>query len=708
MNKIFQRSALILAAAAALSSCTDEVKFGDAFIEKSPGGTVTLDTVFNNPTYTLQFLNALYARQYYGLPYSNDVGMRSSSPYAGKFDALTDCFQQHWSGNSLWSSYYTGTMTANESALMGFTDERVWEVVRQAYLLIEHLPTVPGLTDAQRASYKAQAQCLIASRYFDLFPHYGALPVITKLYSGVGDTYEEFVRADLETTVKFMTDLLDEAAPNLPWAWDGNTQETNETQTGRFTKAGAMALKAKILTFAASPLFNNDKGYFDGSTQAETDHLVWYGNYDSQRWADALKACEDFFNANAANGNYYHLNEATITSRMTIGEKCDAYRQAYRMGYILDNSRENIHWTKVCDLYGTQGTYSWWSWGIAHGNIHRTCINPTFEYMTMFDWSDGSAFDWDTDYAGRRIEGNNGRLFFQFTTGRAATKGGSRDPRLYENIMVNAQQKTLDWTSGKSSGDIWEFWVGGQDATFNVFANDTSVVETLTSTCPTGFAPIKYLLGEEFHRKRDMHWNVLTIPDMILTYAECLAQNDRLTDALTEVNKLRKRMGLKNLEASRSALNLASNKDALIEQILRERACELGTTNSRYFDMVRYRRTDWMTKELHGLATFRMQQLADGSWVRKYGPYLGDDKNSGQKEPQRYEYNIFTLGNRRRALWDLNTHANPDKRLWGTTDPKSQGMTWEEAGPEIRKWLLSPFPQTEINKGYGLVQNPGW
>ena len=24
------------------------------------------------------------------------------------------------------------------------------------------------------------------------------------------------------------------------------------------------------------------------------------------------------------------------------------------------------------------------------------------------------------------------------------------------------------------------------------------------------------------------------------------------------------------------------------------------------------------------------------------------------------------------------------------------------------KWYLTPFPLTEVNKGYGLVQNPGW
>lgn len=707
MNKIFQRSAIILAAAAAISSCTDEVKFGDAFIEKAPGGTVTLDTVFTNATYTQQFLNALYSRQYYGLPYSTDVGMHSSNPYTGKFDGLTDLYQQHWAGNQLWSSYYTASLTANESGLMGFTDERVWEVVRQCYLLIEHLPEVPGLTDKQRAQMKAEAQCMIASRYFDLFPHYGGLPIITKTYTGVGDSYDEFVRSDLETTVKFMTDLLDEAAPNLPWAWNGNTQDSNSTQLGRWTKAGALALKAKILTFAASPLFNNEKGYFTGDTPAETDHLVWYGNYDPARWQAAADACKAFFDENTANGNYYHLWEAEVNSKMNIGELSDQYRQAYRKGYIMDASPENIHWTKVCDLYGSQGSYCWWSWGTAHGSVRRLCYYPTFEYMCMFDWSDGTPFDWDEAMSKNQIEGNNGRLFYRFTTGRNAVKGGSRDPRLYENIMVNGQNKQLDWTAGVSKDDIWEFWVGGNDGAFDIFANDTTIVEALTSIAATGFAPIKYLLGEEYHRKRDMHWNVLTIPDMLLTYAECLAQTGRLTEALTYVDQVRARVGMKKLASSYTALNLASNKENLIEQILRERACELGMTNSRYFDMVRYRRLDWMTQELHGLATFRMVQDAEGNWIRKYSPYIGDDKKSGMKEPQRFEYCIFTLQNRRRALWELNTHKQ-NTTHWYTTAPKSQGMSWEEAGPELRKWLLTPFPQTEINKGYGLVQNPGW
>lgn len=102
--------------------------------------------------------------------------------------------------------------------------------------------------------------------------------------------------------------------------------------------------------------------------------------------------------------------------------------------------------------------------------------------------------------------------------------------------------------------------------------------------------------------------------------------------------------------------------------------------------MVRYKRTDWMTKQLHGLGIFRMQQGSDGKWVRVTRPWLGDDKNSGTKEPNRFEYQKFELSKPvRRVLWGMD----PDDT-------------------DVRKWLMSPFPQTEINKGYGLVQNPGW
>ena len=166
-------------------------------------------------------------------------------------------------------------------------------------------------------------------------------------------------------------------------------------------------------------------------------------------------------------------------------------------------------------------------------------------------------------------------------------------------------------------------------------------------------------------------------------YAECLAQSFSLTEALAQVNVVRKRVGLGNTETYTPSLK--TDKAGLIDEILNERARELGLSNNHYYDMIRYKKGEWMTKPLHGLLTFRMQKNAEGKWVRVYRPWKGDDKNANEAEPSRFEYEKFEISNRKHALWGQ--------------DPTSQTVT---------KWFLWPFPQTEINKNYGLIQNPGW
>ena len=81
-------------------------------------------------------------------------------------------------------------------------------------------------------------------------------------------------RATVEETVNYMVSMLDDAinSGSLEWAYNGNTGSTNSTNTGHWTKAGAMALKCKILQFAASPLFNDNQGFAGGSSEAERQY----------------------------------------------------------------------------------------------------------------------------------------------------------------------------------------------------------------------------------------------------------------------------------------------------------------------------------------------------------------------------------------------------------------------------------------------------
>jgi hypothetical protein len=362
------------------------------------------------------------------------------------------------------------------------------------------------------------------------------------------------------------------------------------------------------------------------------------------------------------------------------------------MGYIYQGSKEVIHSTRVATVYGSQGTYSWWNWV----GIGRNSYCPTTEYVEMFPWASGEPFQWDEansapvaptaaikNSANQNLDAD-GQLFYspvKKSGRRTIAKYAIRDPRLYENAIVNGQQITLDWTTGKSSGDIYELWIGGKDAGQDIAKTDGTIVEQLTKRYSTGFGTIKYWLGEEYHRKF-MHWVYLSYDEMLLMWAETLAQTGNLPAALNCVNRVRARVGLDKME--KFDATLTTNKDKVIEEILRERACELGMSNNRYYDMIRYKRTDWMCKELHGLKITRLQNTPDG-WQPNYKPYIGDDKDAGVAEPDHFKYEKFTLQNRRRVMWDLDPNSN-----------------------EVKKWFLFPLPITEINKGYGLVQNPGW
>jgi hypothetical protein len=584
--------------------------------------------------------------------------------------------------------YYSNALTSNDRAIIAYNDDKVWETIHHCWLLIENIDNVPGLSDTEKRNMVAQAKCIMASRYFDLYSVYGGLPIIEHTYTGTeGDLSTR--RATAENTANYIVKLLDEAIPDLLWAYNGSTIETDATNnTGRWTAAGAMALKAKTLLFNASPLYNADQPYYNGSTEAEKDSIVWHGGFKQERWQRALQACQDFFTANEANGNWYELNKATAKTS-------DAYRQAYRMGYIYQGSREIIHSTRVAGATSNKASYQWNNFvgpttTETGPGPFRNSYGPTQEYVDMFCWADGTPFDWDGDMAAGNINGEKGKLFFEYKAGRggAVQRVASRDPRLYENAIVNGQSERLNWTSGISEGNLYELWVGGYHEGYQVADETGKIVEQDTERFPSGYGTIKYYLGREYQGKYTQ-WVYLSYDEMLLMYAECLAQCGQLTEALKYVDQVRARVGMGGLKASIAKSKAAvkpnmDDKDDVIEQILRERACELGMSNNRYYDMIRYKRGDWITKKLHGLLTYRLIKIGQ-TWTHNIRPYIGDDKNSGQAEPSRFEYSTFELQNRSRVLWD-----------------------YEPNDLEVRKWFLFPLPITEINKGYGLVQNPGW
>lgn len=666
------------ALSAGLTACTDTVQLGNAFLEKAPGGSVTADTIFGQAKYTRQYLASIYSRQYIGLTVGAKSGVLANnlSGWTGKMDALSDCWQLHYQSAMPYNYYYSGTLTAKDSPMFSFDKEFVWEVVRWSYLILENIDKVPDMEEAEKERIKGECYCLIATRYFDAFQNFGGLPLVKGSFSA-SESGINAPRATAEETVNFMVELLDKAIANdqLPWVYSGDDAST---ETGHWTKAGAMALKCRILAFAASPLFNSNEGYYGGSSEAEQQHLVWYGSYKEEYWQKLKTACDEFFAANQANGEPYKLVEATANG--TNGAiRPEDYRLAYRKAYFLQDSPEVLHSVRMEGTKLVDAEFNWFYWL----RIGRNAYNPTQEYVEMFPWADGTAFNWEKD----SIAGKLDKMFLTGDT--ASNKKGTlvnvqltRDPRLYESCVVNGLPKNLDWTTGDMSGDVFECWVSGYDAkqysateAGNAFATGYFIMKYGLGTCGTNSSGTgKIAPNAVGHRYQ---WVTLRLSDLYLLRAEANLQLGNYDAAISDIDKIRGRVGLKGLVASNPDKNY-HNKQTLLDELLDERARELGFENSRWYDIVRYKMVDKLEKPLHGLLIHRLK-LSNGEWVNDDTQFYGANAKKAP-QPTHFSYTKFQLKNRARVWWN--------------------GFD--------KKWLLQPITQTEINKGYGLVQNPGW
>ncbi len=616
------------------ASCVDEIKFGDSFLEKAPSsGELNQDSIFGKAEYARAFLWEAYNKLYFGLPYYWDSWNKKMN--TGMFETLSDCWHSHNSWDGVNRKYYSGSYkasdeeTSNETRF-SYTQERCWEAIRQSWMFIENVDRVPDMDDEEKARLTAEAKVVIASRYFDLFRHFGGLPLLEKAYD-VQAEYE-LPRATAEATAEFMIRMLDEAAATSALPWSLGTDDTN--WQGRFTKAAAMALKCKVLLFAASPLFNDDEPYCTESPQeAVVNRQVWYGSYNSDWWTRCWSACKEFFTELEANGGYSLMEASSATNA--------AYREAFNKAYFVrQNNTEVLISTRVSGQYG-----SWWyQWTTFVGNGGYT---PTLEYMEMFPMSDGTPFTED-------LLADGGDPFFTDNNNSKPV----RDPRLYETMLVN----------GASYGDhAAELWTGGREN-----LNSTS---TETGVTATGFRLYKFYKEGSLSGTYP-HWPYLRLAEVYLIYAEaCLKAKNDLAGAIKLVDIVRARVGLGGLATCNPSKNLTSNADALLEEILRERACELGLEDVRLFDMIRYKRDDLFKKPLHGLMIYRNDGGGNNPWS-------GTSGNSATfpNKPSDFKYESFTIRSIARAWW---SNFSP-------------------------KWYLQAFPPSEVNKGYGLTQNPGW
>jgi hypothetical protein len=180
------------------------------------------------------------------------------------------------------------------------TNNDVWPVcyanIRRVNVFLKNISGSP-LSAPLQTRVSGEARFLRAWYYFQLVKHFGGVILVgDNIFNpddelpGKRNTYEE--------CVNYITSECDAAANILP------LDQPSENY-GRITKGACMALKARMLLYAASPLFNGGQI----ATETQLKAVTGYPTADNQRWLKAAQAAEDVQNLNT-----YQLSEDNVTA----------------------------------------------------------------------------------------------------------------------------------------------------------------------------------------------------------------------------------------------------------------------------------------------------------------------------------------------------------------------------------------------------------
>lgn len=194
------------------------------------------------PDGTLYIDNAMMASATDEAEFASD-GARIQTFNTGAWNAINNPDQ-------VWGNYYKGIRQVNQflvSTGQINLDQTKLDPTPNGVLLYN-----TNLATIKRWSY--EARFLRAFFYFELVKRYGGVPLIDRALT-LDEDFSKVQRNSLDSCIKYIVSECDSSAVQLPL--NANTAPyVAATDMGRATKLAALALKSRVLLYAASDLFN--------------------------------------------------------------------------------------------------------------------------------------------------------------------------------------------------------------------------------------------------------------------------------------------------------------------------------------------------------------------------------------------------------------------------------------------------------------------
>lgn len=154
------------------------------------------------------------------------------------------------------TTYYSLWSNTAKSYPQGAVKKAVWESIRNCYNVLNNLDRVSDITPENLSWWKGEVLFLIGYYHQIMLEYYGPIVIIDKEIPMESSPAEMMTsRSPYDTCVDFIANKYSEAARLLPGVWDSSKRN-------RATSSAALAFKARLLLYAASPLVNGNSEFY--------------------------------------------------------------------------------------------------------------------------------------------------------------------------------------------------------------------------------------------------------------------------------------------------------------------------------------------------------------------------------------------------------------------------------------------------------------
>ena len=419
--------------------------------------------------------------------------------------------------------------TGNE---MGSYWDNCYYGIRRANIFLKNIDAVP-LTNTQTKGYcKSEARFLRAYFYWELLKRYGGVPLLGDSIYSLNDNVK-IPRSSFAQTVDYIISECDAVKSTM------RPDPVADADWGRVSKGAALALKSRVLLYAASPLYNGGGIESDPVKKA----LTGYPSADNARWQKVIDACDEFNTIKSGANNYYGL-----LSSGTPNSFASVFTSKKSVEIIFAKQSANS-----TNLEFSQSPVGY----LSNNQKSQGLTSPTQDFVDAFPMANGFAIN---------ATGSNYS---------ASNPYANRDPRLAVTVFYNG----LGWL-----GRPVQTYEGGFDK-----PNNMAVSQVQTRT---GYYLRKFLgnftTGTSYSNTSH-NFPIFRFAEIVLNKAEALNELNQVEAAVTEIIKVRARAGITAGTPARYGIKVGITQPEMRVLIQNERRIELAFEEHRFWDVRRWK-----------------------------------------------------------------------------------------------------------------------